>query len=334
MRIARDKDEVRKFFRVTMLESKSAFGRDEIYLEKRLTKPRHVEIQALADGHGKVVSLGERECSIQRRHQKLLEEAPSVALDEYLRHKLTDAAMRGLTAAAYKNAGTVEFLVEGEAFYFLEINKRLQVEHLVTELTTRLDIVEEQLNIASNDALSLSQNEVSVSGWALNCRINAEDPRHGFIPTPGLVIRYHPPSGPGVRIDSALFSGCNVPEYYDSLIAKLASWGTTRSEAIERMNVALDEIEIIGLPTTVPLHRELMRDQNFARGEFDTTFLDNFVPRLNSTFTNYERLAVVIAAVEKARSARGWHDSERVSPSRWRAAARAQQVNRDNLSGR
>ena len=323
MRIARDRSEVRRFFRITRLEAASAFARGEIYIEKQLVNPRHVEIQAIADNHGKVISLGERECSIQRRHQKLLEEAPSVALDEQLRHKLNDAATRGLSAAGYTNAGTVEFLLEkGGAFYFLEVNKRLQVEHLVTELTTGLDIVEEQLNVAANEPLGLSQNEVHVVGWAINCRINAEDPREGFIPMPGTVVHYHPPSGPGVRIDSALFSGCSVPEYYDSLIAKLATWGTSRNEAIQRMRIALEETEIIGVPTTVPLHRELMRDDDFVHGNFDTTFLNGFVPRLTSTLAAYERLAAIVAAVEKARSPRTWEANQSVRHSRWRNVAR------------
>jgi acetyl-CoA carboxylase biotin carboxylase subunit len=323
MRIAREASEVHRFFRITRLEAASAFGRGEIYIEKRLMNPRHVEIQAIADNHGKLISLGERECSIQRRHQKLLEEAPSVALDEQLRHKLNDAAIRGLSTAGYTNAGTVEFLLEKSgAFYFLEVNKRLQVEHLVTELTTRLDIVEEQLNVAANAPLGMSQNEVRVAGWAINCRINAEDPREGFIPMPGTVIHYHPPTGPGVRIDSALFSGYSVPEYYDSLIAKLATWGTNRNEAIQRMRIALEETEIIGIPTTVPLHRELMRDDDFVHGSFDTTFLNGFVPRLTSTIASYERLAAVVAAVEKARSPRTWQADQRGRHSRWRNLAR------------
>ena len=323
MRIANKIDEVRKFFRITKLEATSAFGRGEIYVEKRLARPRHIEIQAIADGHGKVISLGERECSIQRRHQKLLEEAPSVALDENLRKKLNDAAIRGLSAAGYANAGTVEFLLEDSgAFYFLEVNKRLQVEHLVTELTTRIDIVEEQLRVAANESLGFSQNEVHVVGWALNCRINAENPREGFIPTPGMVVHYHPPTGPGVRIDSALFSGCTVPEYYDSLIAKLATWGTERNEAIRRMRVALEEMEIIGVPTTVPLHRELMSDEDFIDGRFDTTFLADFEPRLNSMIARYEKLAAVVAAVEKTKNPRIWQAGHPVGHSRWRIAAR------------
>ena len=327
MRIASNKDEVRRFFRVTKLESKSAFGKEDIYIERRLANPRHIEIQAMADGHGKVVSLGERECSIQRRHQKLLEEAPSVALDENLRDKLNQAAIQGLSAAGYMNAGTVEFLVEHSGtFYFLEVNKRLQVEHLVTELTTRLDIVEEQLKLATTDSLEVSQNDVKVSGWAINCRINAEDPRQNFMPTPGVVTYYHPPTGPGVRIDSALFSGCSVPEYYDSLIAKLATRGTTRLEAIQRMKVALEETEIIGLPTTVPLHRELMDDEDFVHGNFDTTFLNGFVSKLDSTIANYEKFAAVVAAVEKAKNPTNLHIREHGAPSRWRTAARAAHV--------
>ena len=299
MRIAKTSDEARRFFRLTKLESLSAFGRGEVYIEKRLISPRHVEIQAVCDKHGKVVSLGERECSIQRRHQKLLEEAPSVAVNGKLRQQLNDAAKKGLSAAGYTNAGTVEFLLDktGE-FYFLEVNKRLQVEHLVTEMTTGIDIVEEQLNIASTSSLGISQNEVQVEGWAINCRINAEDAR-SFAPSPGTVIHYHPATGPGVRVDSALFSGYTIPEYYDSLVAKLATWGRDRSEAIQRMKVALDEIEIIGVPTTIPLHRLLMRDEGFVEGDFDTTYLNNVLPRMNTNLLTLEKFAVVAASTSR-----------------------------------
>ena len=328
MRVANKPEDVRRFFRITRLESLSAFGREETYIEKRLKNPRHVEIQAIADKHGKVVSLGERECSIQRRHQKLLEEAPSVALDDDLRQQLNSTAKKGLTAAGYTNAGTVEFLLEktGE-FYFLEVNKRLQVEHLVTELTTGLDIVEEQLKIASTANLDLSQNEVQVKGWAINCRINAEDPRRNFAPAPGRVLIYHPPSGPGIRVDSALYSGCDIPEYYDSLIAKLSAYGVNRSDAIRRMKGALEEIEILGVPTTVSLHRELMRDERFIRGDFDTTYLSEILPRLKSTINEFEKIAAVVAAVEKinAPGNRGPR-REREPSSRWRTMARTQQM--------
>jgi acetyl-CoA carboxylase biotin carboxylase subunit len=334
LRVAGDANQVRRFYRITRLESISAFGREEIYIEKRLENPRHVEIQAIADEYGKVVSLGERECSIQRRHQKLLEEAPSVALDEKLRAKLNDAAKKGLSAAGYTNAGTVEFLLERTGrFYFLEVNKRLQVEHLVTELTTRIDIVEEQLKVASDQSLELSQNEVHVSGWAINCRINAEDPRENFVPCPGTVIRYHPPTGPGVRIDSALFSGCSVPEYYDSLIAKLATWGANRLEAIQRMKVALDELEIIGIPTTMALHRELMHDDGFVRGNFDTTYLNGFLPHLNLRLGEYQNLAAVVAAVGKMKTPMARQPTDASKPSRWRTAARTQLTGAPNRTG-
>jgi acetyl-CoA carboxylase biotin carboxylase subunit len=255
-------------------------------------------------------------------------------LDDNLREKLNQATVKGLGTARYSNAGTVEFLVEHSgAFYFLEVNKRLQVEHLVTELTTRLDIVEEQLKLVSSESLEISQNEVTVSGWAINCRINAEDPRQNFIPTPGIVSHYHPPTGPGVRIDSALFSGCSVPEYYDSLIAKLATRGTTRLETIQRMKVALEEIEIIGLPTTVPLHRELMKDEDFIHGNFDTTFLNSFIPRLTFTISAYEKFAAVIAAVEKTKNPTNWQAHHHVRHSRWRSTARTQYVSGNYGSG-
>ena len=333
MRVARNSDEARRFYRITKLESISAFGREAIYIEKRLENPRHVEIQAMADRHGKVVSLGERECSIQRRHQKLLEEAPSVALDESLREELNNAAKRGLAAASYTNAGTVEFLIEKTGkFYFLEVNKRLQVEHLVTELTTRIDIVEEQLKVASDSHLGFSQNEIAVNGWAINCRINAEDPRKNFVPSPGTVIHYHPASGPGVRVDSALFSGCSVPEYYDSLIAKLATWGANRQEAIQRMRTALDEMEILGVPTTISLHRELMRDEGFVHGNFDTAYLNAVLPRLNSKILEYEKLAAVVAAAGRIRSPVAQTIGVYKS-SRWRSAARTESMTGQRRAG-
>jgi acetyl-CoA carboxylase biotin carboxylase subunit len=302
MRIAHTAGETRRYFRVTRLESLSAFGRDEVYIEKRLESPRHVEIQAVADTQGNAISLGERECSIQRRHQKLLEEAPSVAVEDDLRRELTLAAKKGLKAAGYTNAGTVEFLVDKSGkFYFLEVNKRLQVEHLVTELTTGVDIIEEQLRVASGSSLSISQNEVHVNGWAIDCRINAEDPRRDFAPSPGTVIHYQVPAGPGVRVDSALYSGYIIPEYYDSLVAKLATWGRNRCEAIERMSVALDEIQIVGIPTTIPLHQTLIRDARFNRGEFDTTYLSKLVPKMSTNIANLEKFAAATAAATRMR---------------------------------
>ncbi len=333
MRIAKTNDEVRRFFRVTRLESASAFGREAVYVEKRLEKPRHVEIQAIADKRGKLVVLGERECSIQRRHQKLLEEAPSVAVNERLREQLNEATKKGLLDAGYSNAGTVEFLLdESGKFYFLEVNKRLQVEHLVTELTTGIDIVEEQLKVASTSSLDLSQNEVKVSGWAINCRINAEDPRRNFAPSPGTIIHYHAATGPGIRIDSALFSGCSIPEYYDSMIAKLASWGRNRMEAINRMRAALEEIEIVGVPTTIALHRELMRDERFIDGDFSTTYLNEILPRLDTNIIELEKFAAVAAAVSRLKAPPQTAPHPERQISRWRSSARSQ-LTRDHRDG-
>jgi acetyl-CoA carboxylase biotin carboxylase subunit len=322
MRIVQTADEALRMFRITKLEALSAFGRDEMYIEKRLTNPRHVEIQAIVDKQGKVVSLGERECTLQRRHQKLLEEAPSVALTENSRAQLNDCARKGLTAAKYANAGTVEFLMEKTgAFYFLEVNKRVQVEHLVTELTTGIDLIEEQLRIASDSKLDVSQNEVQVKGWAMNCRINAEDPRTNFSPSPGTVTRYQAPAGPGIRVDSALFSGYTIPEYYDSLVAKLAAWGRDREEAIARMSVALDEIQIIGVPTTIPLHQTVMREKRFLAGEFDTSYLDELMPVLNTRLAELEKYAVVAAVASKMQNRR--HTNQRQEGvSRWRLGGR------------
>jgi acetyl-CoA carboxylase biotin carboxylase subunit len=323
MRIARSGEEVRRFFRVTRLESASAFGRDVLYVEKQLVDPRHVEIQALADSQGKVVTLGERECSIQRRHQKLLEEAPSVAVDENLRGRLCDAARKGLAAAQYVNAGTVEFLLDKSgSFYFLEVNKRLQVEHLVTELTTGIDLVEEQLEIASGRPLRLSQNEIHVNGWAVNCRINAEDPRRDFSPSPGTIIQYHPATGPGIRVDSALFPGCTIPEFYDSMVAKLATWGRDRHEAIQRMKIALDEMEIVGVPTTLLLHTAIMNDDAFQSGAFDTGHLDRVLPRMNADLLATERYAVAAAVASKAMLPKAPNQPETLPRSRWRSLDR------------
>ena len=328
MRIARSSEEARRFYRITKLESLSAFGRDEMYIEKRLEHPRHIEIQAIADKQGSVVSLGERECSIQRRHQKLVEEAPSIATNDDVRSRLSEAAKKGLRAAEYTNAGTVEFLVDDSGkYYFLEVNKRLQVEHLVTELTTGVDLVEEQLRVASGLPLSFSQNEVKVQGWAINCRINAEDPRRDFAPSPGPVIQYQSPAGPGIRVDSALFSGYVIPEYYDSMVAKLAAWGRDRREAIDRMRVALDEIQIVGVPTTIPLHQTLIRDDRFIRGEFDTTYLDGIMPAVISNLRNLEKFAAVAAATAKVRGLTQLSTPrQEEETSRWRLASRAQSM--------
>jgi acetyl-CoA carboxylase biotin carboxylase subunit len=327
MRMARNAQEVRRFFRVTKMEAASSFGRDEMYLEKRLVDPRHIEIQAIAEKRNKILILGERECSIQRRYQKLVEEAPSTAVSEDLKKRLSEATVNGLEAAGYTNAGTVEFLLEPTGqFYFLEVNKRLQVEHNVTELTTGIDIVEEQIKVAFESESNLSQNEIKINGWAINCRINAEDPRRNFTPSPGTIIHYHPPSGPGIRVDSALYSGHFVPEYYDSLILKLSTWGRHRRDAIERMKGALDELEIIGIPTTIPLHQTIMQDEQFISGQFNTTYLNTLTPKLNQRLEQLEKIAAAVAAAN--RTLKPPQDNQKGSRrSFWRGARRFHHVN-------
>jgi len=328
MRIASNAEEVRRYYRLTKLESLAAFGREAIYVEKRLTKPRHIEVQVIADAKSKIISLGERECSLQRRHQKLLEEAPSIAVTDNLRRKLVESAKAGLSAAGYTNAGTVEFLVDQDGdFYFLEVNKRLQVEHLVTELTTGIDIVEEQLHVTFESSLTASENEIRIRGWAINCRINAEDPRINFTPTPGTVVRYQPPAGPGVRVDSALFSGCEIPEFYDSMVAKLATWGRDRAEALERMKYALREMEVFPIPTTIPLHDYLMHDPNFINGKFDTEYVDQILPKMNSHLQTLEVLAAVASTAHKMMkpSPRTIAQPERAR-SRWRDHIRSHET--------
>ncbi len=299
LRIAHNIREARRFYKVTQTEARSAFAKPDVYVEKYIEKPRHVEIQVLADKHGGVVHLGERECSIQRRHQKLIEEAPSAAVSRKLRERLVTSAIRGIKAAHYENAGTVEFLLDtDQRHYFLEVNKRLQVEHLVTEMTTGIDIAEQQIRIAAGERLAFRQSEVHVNGWAINCRINAEDPARGFSPSPGRVLSYVSPGGPGIRVDSALYSGYRIPEYYDSLIAKVAAWGANRVEAIARLSTALDELVVDGVTTTVPIHKTILHSQAFKRGEFDTHFIeDHLRMRRQSPHVSGDEAAALSAAI-------------------------------------
>jgi len=317
MRIVKSPAEIRRCFDLTRMEAISSFGKGDMYIEKQLANPRHVEIQALAEKREHVVILGERECSIQRRHQKLIEEAPSIGISDVTRSALSAAARKGLQASGYTNAGTVEFLVDASGkFYFLEVNKRLQVEHLVTELTTGIDIVEEQLSIAFESRLKLSQNDVKVRGWAINCRINAEDPRSEFSPSPGKIIHYHPAAGPGIRVDSALYSGYTVPEHYDSLMVKLAAHGRNREDSIRRMKGALNELEIIGIPTTIPLHLLIMMDSQFNAGKLTTTYLDSLEPKLRESLARLEEEAAALATANRA--IRKPLKNTRVHRSSWR----------------
>jgi acetyl-CoA carboxylase biotin carboxylase subunit len=264
-------------------EAAAAFGNGELYLEKYLARPRHIEVQVLADLHGSVVHFGERDCSMQRRHQKILEEAPSPALGEAERRSVSTIAVRAAAALGYRSVGTVEFLYANGAFYFIEMNTRLQVEHPVTEMVCEVDLVREMIRIAAGAALGYGQDDVRFSGHAIECRINAEDPET-FVPVPGRIGDYHPPGGLGVRVDSALYSGYGVPPYYDSMIAKLIVHGPSRDVCLMRLRRALAEYVIDGIPTTIPLHLRMLEAQPFLAGDYHVHWLEEFVgARLSST---------------------------------------------------
>lgn len=275
MRVAKDEGDLRKAIRQAQKEAEVAFGNSEVYLEKYLEETRHVEIQIMADKQGNVVYLGERDCSIQRRHQKLLEEAPSPALNQELREKMGCTAILAAKAVNYHSAGTVEFLLDKQGhFYFMEMNTRIQVEHSVTEMVTGIDLIREQITVAAGNALSFGQKDVKVNGWAIECRINAEDSVRKFMPSPGTVVQYLPPGGFGVRVDSAVYPGCEISPFYDSLVAKLIVWGNNRQEAIQRMQRALSEFVIEGIKTTIPFHQQLLAQKMFIMGDCNTNFLE------------------------------------------------------------
>lgn len=256
-------------------EAEAAFGDGNVYLEKLLLDARHIEFQILADDHGNVIHLGERECSLQRRHQKLLEESPSPFLNDELRTRMGEVACTAARAVDYLNAGTIEFLVDKDRnFFFLEMNTRLQVEHPVTEMVTGLDIVTEQIRIARGRKLRYKQDDIGLNGWAIECRINAEDPYNDFLPSTGLLSQVIPPSGPGVRIDTGVYPGFEISPYYDSLISKLICWGETRGAAILRMRRALEEYRILGVKTNIPFHQNIMDSHRFIAGHFDTRFVE------------------------------------------------------------
>ncbi len=280
MRLVDRQAELERSLGAARREAMKAFGDDRVYLERAIVGARHVEIQILADAYGHAVHLGERECSIQRRHQKLVEEAPSPAVDGDLRRRMGEVAIRAAAAVGYTNAGTLEFLLDRERnFHFLEMNTRLQVEHPVTEAITGLDLVQQQLRIAAGEPLRLRQEEIAQRGWAIECRITAEDPFNGFLPASGRVIRLFQPSGPGVRVDSGIDEGLEVSLYYDPLLAKLVVWGHSREEAVGRLRVALREYRIVGLPTSLPFHQWLVEEGRFLSGAYDTSFLEEaFVP--------------------------------------------------------
>lgn len=275
MRLVRDPGDLLKLFSAAQGEAEAAFGNPGLYLEKFIERPRHIEFQILADSYGNVVHLGERDCSIQRRHQKLLEEAPSPALDPILREKMGQAAVRAAQSINYVGAGTVEFLLDAHGnFYFMEMNTRIQVEHPVTEVVTGLDLIAEQIRVAQGERLSFTQDEIQLRGHAIECRINAEDPAHNFRPHPGRINGYLPPGGNGVRMDSHVYTDYEIPPYYDSLIGKLIVWGPDRPTAIRRMRRALRECAITGLPTTISFHQKVLETPQFLAGDVFTDFVD------------------------------------------------------------
>ena len=278
MKVARSADELEEAWRVARTESKAAFGDDSVYMEKYLDRPRHIELQVLADTHGNVVHFGERDCSLQRRHQKLVEEAGSPVLTAAERDELGANVTRGLRQLGYRNAGTLEFLWQDGQFAFIEMNTRLQVEHPVTEMVCGVDLVKEQIRIAAGQPLGYGQDAVRFSGHAIECRITAEDPET-FAPSPGRVDMYHAPGGLGVRVDSALYSGYVVPPHYDSLVAKLVVHGQTRAEAIARLQRALKEMVVSGIRTTIPLHQRIVADPEFQAGDYTIHWLERFVAR-------------------------------------------------------
>jgi acetyl-CoA carboxylase biotin carboxylase subunit len=278
MRAVRSAEEMAGAFRAAASEAERSFGCGDVYLERLLERPRHIEIQVMADAYGSCVYLGERECSVQRRHQKVIEEAPSPVVGEGLRRRMGEAACRLALAAGYVNAGTVEFLVDGaEGFYFLEMNTRLQVEHPVTEMVTGLDLVRMQMEIAMGEPLGLTQDEVVLRGHAIECRIYAEDPENGFCPSPGRITRWVAPSGPGIREDGGVYAGWEVPVEYDPMLAKLVAYAGTREAAVERMLRALGEYEIGGIQTNVGLFRRILMDAEFRAGAIDTGYLERLL---------------------------------------------------------
>jgi acetyl-CoA carboxylase biotin carboxylase subunit len=274
MRVVHNEAALLNSVSVTKSEAGAAFGSEVVYLEKFLQKPRHVEIQVIADGQGNAIHLGDRDCSLQRRHQKVIEEAPAPDIDPHLRAQVAEACVKACIDIDYIGAGTFEFLYEDGGFYFIEMNTRIQVEHPVTEMITGIDIVHEQLRVASGLPLSVTQEDVRFRGHAIECRINAEDP-HTFMPSPGTISTYHPPGGPGIRVDSHIYDGYTVPPFYDSLIAKVISYGETRDSAMARMRQALDELIVQGIRTNTALHRDLVRDKAFQAGGVSIHYLES-----------------------------------------------------------
>jgi len=275
MRVVTKNDEIENAINSAKAEAKKSFNDDKVYLEKFLTTPKHIEIQILADAHGNVVTLGERDCSIQRKHQKLIEESPSELLSDEKRSEISQLCKKAVSAIGYEGVGTLEFLYENENFYFMEMNTRLQVEHPVTEMVTGIDLVKQQILAASEEKLTITQNDIEMKGHAIECRINAEHPE-SFIPSPGKITQYHQPGGLGVRVDSAVYQGYSVPPHYDSMIGKLITYADNRKECITRMNRALEEYVIMGINTNIQLHQRIIMSEEFQSGKYDINFMSTF----------------------------------------------------------
>jgi acetyl-CoA carboxylase biotin carboxylase subunit len=329
MRIVREPAAMRQAFKTATGEARSYFGNPEVFLEKFIEKPRHIEVQILADNFGGTIYLGERECSVQRRYQKLIEETPSPAIDAETRVRIGETAVRAARAAAYRNAGTVEFILDQSgAFYFLEMNTRLQVEHPVTEFVTGIDIVKQQIKIASGFALEYSQDEIRPQGAAIECRIYAEDPKNNFLPSLGRITRLKNPEGPWVRVENYVYRGYDIPVYYDPLIAKVITWGIDREAAIARMRRALGEYIIEGIETTIPFHMWVMRDLHFASGEFDTSYIDEHYTG-NSRRARREvpaEVAIIAASISTLENKRPMTPPHQEHRSIWRATARKEGI--------
>jgi pyruvate carboxylase subunit A len=285
MTIVRDEANLKKGLEMSSKVAASAFGMPEVYIEKYIEHPRHIEFQVLADTHGNLIHLGERECSIQRRHQKLIEEAPSPALTPELRERMGDVAVLAARQIGYESAGTIEFIFSQGNFYFMEMNTRIQVEHPVTEMVTGIDILKEQLLIASGSALSTKQQDVHMNGWAIECRINAEDPANNFMPSPGKLRGYRSPGGIGIRVDSGVHTRYTISPMYDPMISKLVAWGRTRDEAIQRMRRALYEYVIVGVKTNIPFHKAVMENKRFQSGELGTHFITQETTLIDDMYT-------------------------------------------------
>jgi acetyl-CoA carboxylase biotin carboxylase subunit len=336
MRVVHEQSEIKSAIRGARSEAKSAFGDDRIYIEKYLAKPRHIEIQIIADSHGTCVYLGERECSIQRRHQKVIEEAPSPLVDSSMRRKMGEAAMAAAKAAGYVNAGTVEFLADDfKNFYFLEMNTRLQVEHPVTELVTGIDLAVEQIKIAAGEKLSFSQNDIKIGGHAIECRIYAEDPSSGFLPSTGIISTYHEPAGPGARVDSGVYEGAEISVYYDPMIAKLLAFGQDRSQALSRMLRALEEYRITGIATNIDFHKAILQHREFAAGHLSTHFIGmHYKPSDDFPEALAEAAALASALTEHlSRNKLTIGKAKQAAISKWKVSGRQHILNKASNKG-